>query len=115
MDLKNLMENNLATSPTQLSLKKLKEDGYLVAITEHWNPFARIRQDLFGFIDLLAIKDGQVLAIQTTSKSNMNARVKKIGDSEHIGKIRKCNWQIEVWGWSKNKSNRWELKVIDVS
>jgi len=45
----------------------------------------------------------------------MNARVKKIGDSEHIGKIRKCNWQIEVWGWSKNKSNRWELKVIDVS
>jgi hypothetical protein len=41
----------MATSPTQLSLKKLREEGYTVAVVEHWNSFARIRQDLFGFID----------------------------------------------------------------
>ena len=45
----------MATSPTQLSLKKLREEGYTVAVVEHWNSFARIRQDLFGFIDLLAL------------------------------------------------------------
>ena len=50
----------MATSPTQLSLKKLREEGYIVAVVEHWNSFARIRQDLFGFIDLLALKGKEV-------------------------------------------------------
>ena len=67
----------MANSPTQLSLKKLRQEGYTVAIVEHWNAFARIRQDLFGFIDLLALKDKEVLAVQTTSASNMSARAKK--------------------------------------
>ena len=76
------MEINLATSPTQLSLKKLRDEGYLVAITERWNAFAKIRQDMFGFIDLLAIKDGEILAVQTTSASNMSARANKIADKD---------------------------------
>jgi hypothetical protein len=29
--------------------------------------------------------------------------------------VRKADWKIHVHGWSKNKSNRWELKIIDVS
>ena len=32
-------------TPTQRSLKYLREQGYTVAITERWNPFARIRQE----------------------------------------------------------------------
>jgi len=105
----------MAISPTQLSLRKLREEGYFVAITEHWNSFARIRQDLYGFIDLLAIKDGKILAVQTTTKVNANARVRKISELEHIGIIRECGWTIHVHGWFKNKSNRWECKIIDVS
>ena len=65
----------MATSPTQLSLKKLKDEGYLVAITEHWNPFARIRQDMFGFCDIMAIRDKEILFVQTTSATNVNARI----------------------------------------
>jgi len=103
-------------SPTQNSLKKIKTDGWTtVAIVEHWNPFARVRQDLFGFIDILAINDdGEVLAVQTTSYTNISARVKKIAENEHIGRVRKANWRIEVHGWRKIK-NRWEVKVVDVS
>ena len=103
-------------SPTQLTLRKLKTDGWTtVAIVEHWNPFARVRQDLFGFIDILAINDdGEVLAVQTTSYTNISARVKKIAENEHIGRVRKANWRIEVHGWRKIK-NRWEVKVVDVS
>ena len=42
--------------PTQRTLARLRQEGALeVAIVEHWNPHARIRQDLFGFIDILAI------------------------------------------------------------
>jgi hypothetical protein len=51
------------SSPTQRSLRHMRDLGYLVAVVEHWNPHARIRQDLFGWIDLLAIRDGETLAV----------------------------------------------------
>ena len=92
----------MANSPTQLSLKKLRQEGYTVAIVEHWNAFARIRQDLFGFIDLLALKDKEVLAVQTTSASNMSARAKKIGEHENVGAVRKAGWTIHIHGWHQD-------------
>ena len=32
----------MADSPTKRSLKKLREEGYLCQVVEHWNPFARV-------------------------------------------------------------------------
>ena len=101
-------------SPTERSLKKMRDDGYLVAVVERWNPHARIRQDLFGIIDLLGIKDGETLAVQTTTLSNMKARILKISESEATPIIRLANWKIEVHGWRKLKSG-WECKVEDLS
>jgi hypothetical protein len=107
--------NLMAISPTQLSLKKLREEGYTVAVVEHWNAFARIRQDLFGFIDLLALKGKEVLAVQTTTTTNMNARIKKIADHENVGVVRDAGWTIHVHGWSQNDKKKWQCKVKDVS
>jgi hypothetical protein len=109
------MENNLATSPTQLSLKLLRDQGYTVAIVEHWNSFARIRQDLFGFIDILALKGKEVLAIQTTTATNMSARITKIGNSEYVGVVREAGWTIHVHGWHQDDKKKWHCKVKDVS
>ena len=111
----NLMENNLATSPTQLSLKLLRDQGYTVAIVEHWNAFARIRQDLFGFIDILALKGKEVLAVQTTTASNMSARVIKISNNEYVGAVRDAGWTIHVHGWHQDDKRKWHCKVKDVS
>lgn len=106
----------MATSPTQLTLRKLKSEGYTtVEITERWNAWAKIRQDLFKIIDILAVKDGQTIGIQVTSKTNINARIKKIEESDHINNLRDANWTILVHGWYKNKSNHWEVKEVDVS
>ena len=77
----------MAISPTQRTLKKLRDSGDypLVAIVERWNAFAKIRQDLFGIIDLLAIDSkGNTVGIQVTSYSNISARVKKMEDSDAI-------------------------------
>jgi len=105
----------MATSPTQLTLKHLKNNGFdTVQIVERWNAFARVRQDLFQIIDVLAVKDGETIGIQVTSKSNMSARIKKIADSDHIGALREANWKILVHGWHKVK-NRWQLEEVDVS
>ena len=67
--------------------------------------------------DILAVKDGETVAIQVTSKSNMSARIKKISrDIEpHTKNLREANWTLLVHGWFKNKSNRWEVKEVDVS
>ena len=103
-------------SPTQLSLRKLKSDGFeTIQVVEVWIPFSRTRRDLFGAWDILAVKDGETVAIQVTSKSNMSARIKKISENDHVNNLREANWTLLVHGWFKNKSNRWEVREVDVS
>jgi hypothetical protein len=104
----------MALSPTQLTLRLLREDGWLVETVERWVPGANVRKDLFGWIDLLALRDGETLAVQTTSWSNMSARVHKITESDTVSAVRKAGWTIWVIGWKKEKS-RWIHKVVDVS
>lgn len=102
-------------TPTQRSLKHLRAEGYLAEVVEKWIPQARIRKDLYGFIDVLAIKEGEVLGVQVTSGSNVSARLKKIADHENVDAVRKAGIRIEVHGWRKNAKNRYVLRVVDVS
>ena len=101
-------------TPTQRSIAYLKGEGYAVAIVEHWNHFARIRQDLFGFIDLLAIRKGETLAVQVTA-SGVSARLKKIMDHPNPPFVRDCGWRIEIHGWRKSATGRYVQRIIDVS
>lgn len=100
-------------TPSQRSIKHLRDDGYQVANVEHYNAFTKRKHDLFGCIDLLAIGNGETLAVQVTSKSNMSARVKKIEESEALPEMLRSGWRVIVHGWWKNKSNRYELKVFE--
>jgi len=109
------MENNLATSPTQLSLKLLREQGWLVDVVEKWIPGANIRKDLYGFGDLLCIKGKDTLIVQTTTASNMLARINKIADHENVGKVREAGWAIHVHGWHQDDKRKWHCKVKDLS
>ena len=101
-------------TPTELTLRYLKNEGYQAAVVEKWNPHARIRQDLFGFVDILAVKEGETLAVQATSYTNTAARVKKIAELETVPAVRKAGWTIWVMGWRK-VSNRWTPRIIDCS
>lgn len=105
----------MPASPTQLTLRKLRDDGYTAEVVEKWNPHARIRQDLFGIIDVIAVRGTETLAVQATSATNVSARVRKIGDSPLIGAVREAGWSVRVWGWGK-RGNRWTLvRDVDVS
>jgi hypothetical protein len=102
-------------SPTERSLKRLRDMGYTAAVVEKWNPHARIRQDLFGVVDVIGIREGETLAVQATSGSNVSSRVNKIADHESTTLIRAAGWAFEVHGWRKNAKGRWECRVVDVS
>lgn len=92
----------------------MRARGYLCQVTEHWNPFARIRQDLFGFIDVLCIKDGEIVGVQTTSRSNVSNRYNKIKDHDNIWPVLDSGIRVVIHGWGKNKSNRWEVREVEV-
>ena len=104
-------------SPTMRTLAALRNMGIpLIQVVERWNAFARIRQDLFGFIDILAIDDdGSVLAVQATSGSNVSARVNKIKESNELIWVRAAGWKVQVWGWRKLSSGKWEARIVDIS
>lgn len=103
-------------TPTQRSLKVLREQGYHCAIVERWNPHTRVRQDLFGFADLLCIQEGHSpLLVQVTS-TGWSARIKKILNEPLAELALKSGFRIEVHGWRKLKSNknRQTIKVTEI-
>ena len=104
----------MAASPTSRSLALMRDRGYTCAVTEHWNPFARIRQDLFGFVDVLCLSGETVVAVQTTSYGNVSSRVNKIADHANTPIVRAAGWSIVVHGWHKSKG-RWVCREVDCS
>ena len=103
------------TSPTQRTLAHWRDLGYTCAIVERWNPHARIRQDLYGFIDVLAIKGEDIVGIQACSGAGGDsaARVRKI--TEHANYPLVCRaLRIVVQSWRKNSKNRWVHREVEL-
>jgi hypothetical protein len=113
------------TSPTQRTLALLRKGNHCAAVAEHWqaipkHPAGGVRKDLFGFIDIVALIDGSIVAIQCTSGSCTSARVKKILNErqEEARKWLECGGKIEVWGWRKLKkkvgNQSWFPKIVKI-
>jgi hypothetical protein len=108
-------------SPTQSSLAALRADGYTCWVVEYWNAHTQRRVDLFGCIDILAIREGETLAVQTTSASGVSARVKKMTDNEYMPAMRAAGWSIQIQGWRMKAKVRggkamvWVNRVVDMS
>lgn len=119
----------MSDSPTTRTLKHLRGEGFICDVAEYWqSSFAQSavvsaaksgrgmkpalaglakagpgrRIDLFGFIDIVALRDG-IVGIQTTTTGNAPARKTKILTecSEAAKAWLKAGGIIEVWGWKK--------------
>lgn len=109
-------------TPTQRSMELCKENGWLCEVVERWIPGTRIRKDLFGFIDAIALIDGKIVGLQITSRSNVSARVKKItlDRADQLRAWLDAGGTVEVWGWGKmkrkDKSGRsWQIRRIPIA
>lgn len=91
------------SSPTSRTLELLRDEGYLCEVVEKWNQWSKNRQDLFNFIDILAVGNGKTIGVQATSTGNMNARVKKILALPESREWLKAGNLIMVIGWKKYK------------
>lgn len=97
----------------QRSVQFVKKSYPIVETVEKWIPQARKKKDLFGCIDLLAVGNGETVAIQTTSASNVAARKKKILGTAAYKHMKEAGWKIEIHGWFK-RENRWHVTVQSI-
>ncbi len=106
-------------SPTQRTLRSLRQEGYIVGIVERFNPYAGkfgITQDLFGIIDIIAIKHDAICGIQSCGQA-FAAHNRKILESEFAVEWLKVGGHLELWGWRKVKlkkdgvAMRWRPRV----
>jgi hypothetical protein len=101
-------------TPTGLTLRYLRRNGYLCDVAERWIPGAGIRRDLFGIIDLLAIGiDEPVLGIQCTSLANVSSRLKKAQHCPALAVWLRTGARFQVIGWAKRRG-RWLPKIVEL-
>ena len=96
-------------SPAQLSLQALRERGYIVEMVEHYNSFTHRRKDLWGFIDILAIKENSVLAVQVAGGiGEKNPHLEKMNESELLPIVKSAGIKIELHIWRKLITSRYK-------
>ena len=92
-------------SPTERTMAYLRSLGYTVDKVEQRVPFARVTRDLFGCIDIVALKNDPiwpigVLGVQATTGDHVAERVKKIAAEPRAALWRACGNRLWVVGWT---------------
>ena len=112
-------------SPTSRTLRTLKAQGTIAGIVEKFNQFAGphgIRQDLFGFIDVIAMDPERgIVGVQCCARSGHAAHRTKILENALAPEWLACGGRIEIWSWAKQKvkrggkAERWTPKVEEIT
>ena len=96
-----------STSPTARAIAEMRRLGWMAQVVEKWNPHAKVRQDLFGIIDVLAVDERYCYGIQVTSGSNHAARRTKMSlSTKALVWLRSPHRRLEIWSYSKKKIKR---------
>ena len=91
-------------SPTQRTLDYFRKLGCVAAVLEKWNPHVKVRQDFFGFGDIMVTDPrlNMCIMVQCCAAGDISKRQKKIL-SEHRARDWLCvpNHSITLVGWAK--------------
>ena len=109
-------------TPTQRTLRELRNRGMICGIVERFNSFAGphgIRQDLFGFIDIICLDPSRgIIGVQSCGNS-FSQHYKKITEekNQECYEWLRCGGKVELWAWRKlklkrgSKALRWTPKI----
>jgi hypothetical protein len=91
-------------SPTARTLKSLRENGCIAEVVERWIPRTKIRKDLFGCIDIIAICGCKLVGINATDGTSHSKRVNKAlalaAAKPEIEAWLRTGSGLEVWSWA---------------
>jgi hypothetical protein len=96
-------------SYTAKTLKKLRGDGYRADVVER-KIHGYIKNDYLGIIDIIGIKPGKIIGIQSTSYNAATKHRKIIRASENLKLWKDAGARFELWLWRKPK-HRWEVII----
>ena len=118
----------MATSPTQRTIRELKNMGRRCGIVERFNAHIGphgIRQDLFGIIDVIALDpETGVVGIQCCAGSGFSSHKKKICEENAQATkdwLETPGTSLEIWAWRKVKKKRggkamiWQPRIETIS
>jgi hypothetical protein len=103
-------------SPTQRTLAVLKEEGTPYWRVEHFNPYSKTRQDLFGFLDYLALYPDAITGIQITSAAHRADHRAKILKNEYAPQWLRSGGRIQLRTWYKGKkrvNNKYWVETVE--
>lgn len=113
------------TSPTQRTLAECRKRGMVAGVVEKWNPHARVRQDLFGCIDIVAlipafqIFPGFIVGIQACAGASHAARRAKAVREPRLWNWIEAGGRFQVWSWAKQgargKRKLWTLRIEEIT
>ena len=110
-DTKETKRRKKSVSPTQRTLKMLREYGITCTVAERFVPTKTggFRQDLFGIIDVIALTPHGVLGIQVCMMTHFADHIKKITIDKADNTrdwLKTPGALLEVWAWRKLKVER---------
>lgn len=103
------MKNNALMQKT---LETLRKQGYYAERVERWNAFIKCRQDMLGFIDILALDtfEGVIVGVQVCADSGWSAHRKKILSEPRSRHWLRASGRILLWSWKKKGRFRIEAR-----
>lgn len=106
----------MSLTPDTLTQEEYRKRGYHIVKVEGWGLYPHIhRTDFLGIYDYLAFNDkGEMIAIQTTTKHNANARRKKMLSKKSFANWTRGGRRSMLHGWFK-KSGRWALEETELT
>ena len=99
----------MGLTPTQRTLRALKQKGLVCAVVEKWIPRARVRKDLFGIIDIIALDPSRgVVGVQSTGTdfAGHHNKLTQERAQECVNWLETPGAVLELWGWRKIKAKR---------
>lgn len=108
----------MKASTTRMSMDYMRDLGYVVDVVERWVPGPSglsVRKDLFGFLDLVAIRDSETVGVQTTTKGELSRRVRKITASPLYPIVLGAGWRIVVHGWHQPRGPRTRYECVEMT
>ena len=104
---------------SQRAMKLSRQNGWLCAKTEQWiaaphMPGGGVRRDLFGWMDLIVLKDNQIVGVQACAMSGRASHFNKLREpavAEAIAEWIAHGGGAELWAFSKRKVKRGGIAV----
>lgn len=107
----------MAISLVKKTFEALEKQGCFPAVTETFNFFSKRKNDLYTIFDLVAIDPNTtgITGYQVTSRTNISTRRHKIKESSIYQPWLAAGNKIYVYGWFKNASKRWDVKIEEIT